>query len=165
MRFRGARIFEVTALLALGFVLSSCGGQAGCPTCGTTTNGAYGVLDIIPVPEHNPTGEPGGPFNSFDIGWFDPVTQLYYVSDRIGLDVVVTDAKNNFAVNTIGGLNQVANGGNNGSPCWGPQQVVVGGDITTAPTSAIHHNFVGQHFWARGFFVNTVGRDEQAIRA
>ena len=25
-------------------------------------------------------------------------------------------------------------------------------------------NFVGQHFWARGFFVNTVGRDEEAIR-
>jgi putative transposase len=26
-------------------------------------------------------------------------------------------------------------------------------------------NFVGQHFWARGFFVNTIGRDEEAIRA
>jgi len=26
-------------------------------------------------------------------------------------------------------------------------------------------NFVGQHFWARGFFVNAVGRDEDAIRA
>jgi putative transposase len=26
-------------------------------------------------------------------------------------------------------------------------------------------NFVGQHFWARGFFVNTVCRDEEAIRA
>ena len=26
-------------------------------------------------------------------------------------------------------------------------------------------NFVGQHFWARGFFVNTDGRDEAAIRA
>lgn len=26
-------------------------------------------------------------------------------------------------------------------------------------------SFVGQHFWARGFFVNTVGRDEDAIRA
>lgn len=26
-------------------------------------------------------------------------------------------------------------------------------------------NFVGPHFWARGFFVNTVGRDEEAIRA
>ena len=23
-------------------------------------------------------------------------------------------------------------------------------------------NFVGQHFWARGFFVNTVGRDEES---
>ena len=26
-------------------------------------------------------------------------------------------------------------------------------------------NFVGQHFWARGFLVNTVGRDEDATRA
>jgi len=26
-------------------------------------------------------------------------------------------------------------------------------------------NLVGQHFWARGFFVSTVGRDEALIRA
>ena len=26
-------------------------------------------------------------------------------------------------------------------------------------------NFVGQHFWARGYFVSTVGRDERVIRA
>lgn len=26
-------------------------------------------------------------------------------------------------------------------------------------------NFVGQHFWARGYFVSTVGRDEAQIRA
>lgn len=25
-------------------------------------------------------------------------------------------------------------------------------------------SFVGQHFWARGYFVSTVGRDEQVIR-
>jgi putative transposase len=25
-------------------------------------------------------------------------------------------------------------------------------------------NFVGQHFWARGYFVSTVGRDEDAVR-
>ncbi len=25
-------------------------------------------------------------------------------------------------------------------------------------------NFVGQHFWARGYFVTTVGRDEKVIR-
>ncbi|MBK1634089.1 IS200/IS605 family transposase [Thiohalocapsa halophila] len=26
-------------------------------------------------------------------------------------------------------------------------------------------NFTGQHFWARGYFVSTVGRDEATIRA
>lgn len=25
-------------------------------------------------------------------------------------------------------------------------------------------NFVGQHFWARGYFVSTAGRDEEAVR-
>jgi putative transposase len=25
-------------------------------------------------------------------------------------------------------------------------------------------NFVGQHFWARGYFVSTVGRDEEVVR-
>ena len=25
-------------------------------------------------------------------------------------------------------------------------------------------NFVGQHFWARGYFVSTVGRDQEQIR-
>ena len=25
-------------------------------------------------------------------------------------------------------------------------------------------NFVGQHFWARGYFVSTMGRDEAVIR-
>ena len=25
-------------------------------------------------------------------------------------------------------------------------------------------NFAGQHFWARGFFVSTVGREEKVIR-
>jgi putative transposase len=26
-------------------------------------------------------------------------------------------------------------------------------------------NFVGQHFWARGYYVSTVGHDEEAVRA
>ena len=26
-------------------------------------------------------------------------------------------------------------------------------------------NFAGQHFWARGYFVSTVGRDEEVIRS
>ena len=110
-------ILEVAAVVVVAFLLNSCGGQKGCPTCGTTVNGAYGIINIVPVPEHNPTGEPGGPFNSFDISWFDPIQQKVYTSDRIGLAVVVTDAAHNFAVNTIGGLNQVDNAGNNASPC------------------------------------------------
>lgn len=28
----------------------------------------------------------------------------------------------------------------------------------------VRRNFVGQHFWARGYFVSTVGRDEVAVR-
>ena len=28
----------------------------------------------------------------------------------------------------------------------------------------VKRNFVGQHFWARGYFVSTVGRDEATIR-
>jgi YVTN family beta-propeller protein len=98
-------------------LMSSCGSNANCPTCGTTTNGNFVIINTIPVPEHNPTGEPGGPFNSFDISFVDPGTHRLYVSDRIGLDVVVVDTINNVAVNTIGGANSVAQGGLNASTC------------------------------------------------
>ena len=135
MRSRLAQIlFEVAAVAALMWFVSSCGSQKDCPTCGTTVNGAYTVLNVIPVPEHNPTGEPGGPFNSFDISWFDPNLQRVYTSDRIGLDIVVVDAKNNFAVNTIGGQNAVANAGNNNSVCIGPGNPAPGFDATTTPS-------------------------------
>ena len=30
--------------------------------------------------------------------------------------------------------------------------------------TGLRRNFVGQHFWARGYFVSTVGRDEAAVR-
>jgi hypothetical protein len=130
MRPRFTRIvLALVPVLALGFLFNSCGSQKYCPTCGTTVNGAYGVVNVIPVPEHNPTGEPGGPFNSFDISWFDLNLQRFYVSDRIGLDVVVVDAKNLFAVNTIGGLNQVANAGNNASSCLGVNTVPAGAPL------------------------------------
>ncbi len=31
--------------------------------------------------------------------------------------------------------------------------------------SGRRRNYVGQHFWARGYFASTVGRDEEIIRA
>jgi len=37
--------------------------------------------------------------------------------------------------------------------------------IHIARTHAGHrHNFIGQNFWARGYFVSTVDRDEETIR-
>jgi hypothetical protein len=135
MSSRVAKItLQVAGAMALVFLMSSCASQPYCPTCGTTVKGAYTVLNVIPVPEHNPTGEPGGPFNSFDISWFDPNLQRDYISDRIGLDVVVLDAKNNYAVNTIGGQNAVANAGNNNSVCIGPANPAPGYTAATTPS-------------------------------
>jgi hypothetical protein len=112
------RILILLALV-LGFTVFylGCGTTANCPTCGTTQNDGYAIINIIPVPEHNPTGEPGGPFNSFDISVVDPINRRFYVSDRIGLDVVVVDTVNDVAVNTIGGFNSVAEEGINASSC------------------------------------------------
>jgi len=36
--------------------------------------------------------------------------------------------------------------------------------IWRGPTASTSRIFAGQHFWARGYFVSTVGRDETAIR-
>jgi hypothetical protein len=105
MRPRNLLFFVITALFVL---MSGCGTNSNCPVCGTTENGAYSIINIIPVPEHNPTGAPGGPFNSFDISWVDPVNHRFYVSDRIGLDIVVVDTIKNVALNAIGGDNTVA---------------------------------------------------------
>ena len=54
-----------------------------------------------------------------------------------------------------------------------PQYAVAQGIGYIKGKSAIHlarvygerkRNFVGQHFWARGFYVSTVGREEAVIR-
>jgi len=84
------RILLTIAVIALFVILSGCGTTPNCPTCGTTKNGAYAVIDIVTVPEHNPTGEPGGPFNSFDISTIArtcchrPLSGLYFRSDWLG---------------------------------------------------------------------------------
>ena len=108
----------LTVLLSVLFVLASgCGNVKNCPVCGTTTADGYADLVNITVPEHNPTGEPGGPFNSFDISWVNQATHRDYVSDRIGLAVVVVDTTQNIAINAIQGSNAVTGAGNAASPC------------------------------------------------
>src|ERR1700683_4975328 len=117
------KLFSLLALVALfgaTLILNSGGGSpAGCPVCGTDKNGTIGLIDVMYVPEHNPNGEPGGPFNIFDISWVDPVNRLYYVSDRIGLDVPVFSTTSDIALWAIGGDNSIAESGNNASSCWG----------------------------------------------
>jgi hypothetical protein len=119
------RILLTILLTALFVILSGCSTTPNCPTCGTTVNGAYGVINVIPVPEHNPTGEPGGPFNSFDVSWINSppsggasgTDNLDYVSDRIGVAVQVIDTNTDLAVYSIAGQNGVSGGGDNASPC------------------------------------------------
>jgi hypothetical protein len=117
-----SRILLTVLLTVLFVILSGCGGVSNCPVCGTTSNGSYAVIDVIAVPEHNNTGEPGGPFNSFDISWISQPPggsgdNLDYVSDRIGIAVQVIDTVQNVAVNSIAGSNGISGAGNNASPC------------------------------------------------
>jgi hypothetical protein len=119
-----SKLLLICLLIALFILTSSCGTSSNCPTCGTTVNGAYAVLNVVPVPEHNPTGEPGGPFNSFDISTIAPNPTgtggpyLDYISDRIGLAMVVIDTSQNIAVNAIQGVNAVTDAGDQASPCF-----------------------------------------------
>jgi len=112
-----SRILLTILLTALFVIMSGCAGVGNCPVCGTTTADGYAVIDIMPVPEHNPTGEPGGPFNSFDISLVDSTNHRFFVSDRIGLDVAVFDTQVDVAVNFFSGANGVAGGGVTASSC------------------------------------------------
>jgi hypothetical protein len=127
-----SRVLLTILFTALLLIMVGCGGSANCPTCGSTNDG-QGYTDIlnIPVPEHNPTGEPGGPFNSFDISWINAATRLDYVSDRIGLAVVVVDTTQNLAVFALQGVNAVTGAGNNASPC----------DPSIPPLISVYGNF------------------------
>lgn len=165
MRSKALALALLTAALALFLLLSGCGTQANCPTCGTTVNDGYGIINIIPVPEHNPTGEPGGPFNSFDISVADSTNHRFFVSDRIGLDVVVVDTINNVAINTIGGANSVAQAGNNASSCIPtiPPTLTALGHFTRFGCRTLTFSIPG--FGANGLFGGFPGAQCCAARA
>jgi hypothetical protein len=119
MKTRMVPLRNLVALFGVLFLLNSCGSSpSGCPVCGTQKNGPIGLIDVMLVPEHNPNGEPGGPFNIFDISWVDPTNRSFFVTDRIGLDVPVFSTVSDVALWAVGGDNSVAEGGNNASVCW-----------------------------------------------
>ena len=85
-------------------------------------NGSYAIINVIAVPEHNPTGEPGGPFNSFDISSIAPdpgvsrtLLGLHFRPHRLGRRR--DRYQHDIAVNAIQGSNAVAGAGNGASPC------------------------------------------------
>ena len=135
------RILLSIVVTAMFVILSGCGDVRNCPVCGTTKNDGYANIDVIPVPEHNPTGEPGGPFNSFDISVSDSANHRFFVSDRLGLDVVVIDTLQDVAVNYFSGANGVAGGGVNASSC--------ATDNPTTPTLFIAPLVTGTGNWTR----------------
>jgi hypothetical protein len=150
-------LLAIVALFAATLILNSCGAsQAGCPVCGTDKNGTIGLIDVMYVPEHNPNGEPGGPFNIFDISWVDPVNRLYYVSDRIGLDVPMFSTTSDIALWAIGGDNSVAEAGNNASTCIDsvktPTDLTVIPPITTAQGNYTRFGCKTMNFTLPGFF-------------
>jgi hypothetical protein len=133
MKTRIVPLRNLIALVGLLFLLDSCGSSpSGCGVCGTQQNAPIGLIDVMLVPEHNPNGEPGGPFNIFDISWVDPVHHVYVVSDRIGLDVPIFSTINNIASWAIGGDNSIAEAGYNVSLCW----VAANGETIPPLTSA-----------------------------
>jgi hypothetical protein len=118
MRSKMLPLVAFAIVLTATLITNNCSGPANCPTCGTDKNGTVGLIDVMLVPEHNGTGEPGGPFNIFDISWVDPVNRLYYVSDRVGLDVPIFNTITNIAISAVGGDNSIAEAGNNASVCF-----------------------------------------------
>ena len=109
-----SRILLTVLLTALFVIASGCGNVKNCPVCGTTTADGYADIVNITVPEHNPTGEPGGPFNSFDISWINQ--RPTWISSRTALVWPWSSWTpiNNIAVNAIQGSNAVTNAGNAG---------------------------------------------------
>jgi hypothetical protein len=154
MRSKMMPFVVLAGVLAVFLSASSCGnGTSVCPVCGTDTGGPIGQIGIMLVPEHNANGEPGGPFNIFDISWVDSVNHFYYVSDRIGLDVPMFSTRSDIAVFAIGGDNSVAEAGFNASSCWSdPTSGTTIPPITTAQGNYTRFGCKTGGFRLAGFF-------------
>ena len=156
MRSKMFPLLGFVVLLGAVLITNSCGSSKNCPVCGTDKNGTVGLIDVMLVPEHNGNGEPGGPFNIFDISWVDPVNRFYYVADRVGLDVPVFNTISNIAISAIGGDNSIAEAGNNASACVdsakNESDLTIIPPITTAQGNYTRFGCKTMNFTLPGFF-------------
>jgi hypothetical protein len=86
---------------------------------------AYVLDTTIAVPTSADNVQPGGVFSSFDISYFDPVTQLDYVADRSNASVDIFSAQTNTFVGRIGGTGNLFTGQQATTSTSGPDGVVV----------------------------------------
>src|ERR1035437_4974044 len=70
---------------------------------------AYVLQDLIAVPASTDNSV-GGRFVTYDISYFDPLTQLDYVADRSNAAVDIFSAINNSFVGRIGGTGNLFSG-------------------------------------------------------
>src|ERR1700712_2903038 len=87
------------ATTALGLVLA----------CSYGVNSAYAspvysLLTTIAIPPDSSNVNTGQIFNSFDISYFDPSTQLDYVADRSNAAIDIFSAKTNSFVGRVTGF-------------------------------------------------------------
>jgi len=75
----------------------------------------YQFLTTIPIPPST-ANNVSGRFESYDISYFDPTTQLDYVADRSNASIDIFSAKTNAFVARIGGSNGVFTGLPIGAP-------------------------------------------------
>ncbi len=153
MKPKMPHLLALVALFASILITNSCGSAPNCPVCGTDKHATVGLINSMIVPEHNTNGEPGGPFNIFDIGWVDPTNRLYSITDRIGIDVPVFSTTTNTALFAIGGDNSVAEAGLNASSCWvGAETGETIPPITTAQGNYTRFGCKTDTFRLPGFF-------------
>jgi hypothetical protein len=85
---------------------------------------AYVLQDLIAVPASTDNSV-GGKFVTFDISFFDPLTQLDYVADRSNAAVDIFSAINNSFVGRIGGTGNLFSGQTSSNNTSGPDGVQV----------------------------------------
>jgi hypothetical protein len=90
-----------------------------------SAHATYVLTDTIAVPASADNVQPGGVFSSFDISYFDPVTQLDYVADRSNASVDIFSAQTNTFVGRIGGTGNLFTGQQATTSTSGPDGVLV----------------------------------------
>jgi hypothetical protein len=90
----------------------------------TSAQAAYVLQNTIAVPA-SPDNNVAGSFKTYDISYFDPVTQLDYVADRSNAAVDVFSAKTDTFVTRIGGSGQLFSGQTASNDTSGPDGVQV----------------------------------------